>query len=422
MVTYQLELLHVDLWKHTSFPRDLRPNWCHSHTSERNSLLPYYKPLQDKYITGWEGIQRSVSIIIRTQFQKSQYETALTLFCPCFTTQWHMLSFIASENILAVIQWGLKIFQWHNPYCMLDIIEVFHAYLGLAWAMLNVSQKHCYAEGNIIHIKTLLRDNPLKVARRCAESKNLCLALGAYHTNQQCRRNGTENFSHKDSKLIAKPGWEITSFKSWMSTLSKAWSFSCHVNWARKQNTNCNTNIKNISKISLLPAESQSHNLHAASVTVGPSDGNNLRSNSSGPSMNRIVEPAELSPLPLAGSLASDTRWERRETEGLLLLSFLQSYGMRKQKHFQWSKVVHLIESCDISFTFLFIRAAKCHKGKKTPTNEPILSIPLDTGNGETKANCLGNIRESWFPQQTSIKSASSLPKPQNLLERIKNI
>lgn len=50
----------------------------------------------------------------------------------------------------------------------------------------------------------------------------------------------------------------------------------------------------------------------------------------------------------------------------------------------------------------------------------PILSIPLDIGIdwNKCKINCLHNIRESWIPQQTSIKSASSLPKPQNLLER----
>lgn len=50
----------------------------------------------------------------------------------------------------------------------------------------------------------------------------------------------------------------------------------------------------------------------------------------------------------------------------------------------------------------------------------PILSIPVDAGIdwNKCKVNCLCNIRESWIPQQTSIKSASSLPKPQNLLER----
>lgn len=50
----------------------------------------------------------------------------------------------------------------------------------------------------------------------------------------------------------------------------------------------------------------------------------------------------------------------------------------------------------------------------------PIPSIPLGTGIdwNKCKINCLHNIRENWIPQQTSIKSVSSLPKPQNLLER----
>jgi len=50
LVTYQLELLHVDFWKHSSFPAHLRPNWCQNHTSERNSPPPLYASLYERYI------------------------------------------------------------------------------------------------------------------------------------------------------------------------------------------------------------------------------------------------------------------------------------------------------------------------------------------------------------------------------------
>lgn len=50
----------------------------------------------------------------------------------------------------------------------------------------------------------------------------------------------------------------------------------------------------------------------------------------------------------------------------------------------------------------------------------PILLFPLDTESGwnKCKVNCLHNIRQSWVPQQTRIKSASLLPKTLNLWER----
>lgn len=50
----------------------------------------------------------------------------------------------------------------------------------------------------------------------------------------------------------------------------------------------------------------------------------------------------------------------------------------------------------------------------------PIPFIPLDTeaDRNKCKVNCLYIIRQSWIPQQTSIKSASLLPEPQNLWER----
>lgn len=70
-----------------------------------------------------------------------KYEMMLGLFSPCFPARWHMLSFIAPESTLTAIPWDFTASQWRNPHCTLVAVAISHAYLGLAWAMLNVAKK-----------------------------------------------------------------------------------------------------------------------------------------------------------------------------------------------------------------------------------------------------------------------------------------
>lgn len=268
------------LWKHASFPAHLRPNWCQHHTSEGNFPPPPYESLYEKYVTGWEGIQKRVTIVILDSISidsMRKYEAVLGLFFPCFTTHWRTLSFIASESILAAIQWDLKIFQWRNPYGTLDVTEVSHAYLGLAWAMLNMSQKCYYADGSIIRITTVPRNPPrgwshTELDTVCADSKNSCLAPGAYHTNWPCRWNGREKWSYKDSLHVHSQArtrnhifWIMGQYPLQNLVLQPARARSNEAH-----HRHCEATWNPISEISPVPEDSQKHSLCTASATFNP--------------------------------------------------------------------------------------------------------------------------------------------------------
>lgn len=236
----------------------------------KNSPPP---PYESPCVTGWEVIQERVTIAIpdSTSIDRTEEYVSTCIVFPCFTPHWHTLSFTAAESSLTAIRWDLKVFQWRNPHCTLDVIEVSHAYLDLAWAMLNVSPKCHRPDGNIIHITAVHRDSS-----RGWRAEHWVLvagvwALGAYHTNWPRRRNSREKWSSQNVlKVHSQARMRNHTFWIMGQSPSQKPVPSLRVHWAMKHNRPRKGALKRTSGISPLPEDSQGRSSCAASAASSP--------------------------------------------------------------------------------------------------------------------------------------------------------